>query len=345
MNSKTTYFVWCDEPGTILGMNGEGQGNNGGTPLDLTLSNLSDIGNYGWHLLRNHYSMTVNWSNFVLQNCDSTHWKPWTGTEYLLFDSETMLGCGADLIGPGESFWVHANGSDASLVMPDPVAAPAPLPPPTMNWKVRLTAESGSLIDTQTYFGARVGASSGHDHFDILKIRSYAQDYVRAFFDHPDWGRYAAPYAFDAQPFPSAGGTVTWDMKIYATDANGQVSLSWNIPPELHGGWRFYIHDKTGGVMKDMTLFESYDYPASGEDTRDFTLTATMLESLLFGDSNLDGTVDESDAVLCSRAEHGLDTLSPQQRYVSDMNGDGKVSVLDALLILRRVKNHLQTNP
>ncbi len=345
-DNNVGYFAWCTEtePGKIIGFNGETVGPDGNPrDISLTCSDEADLGNYGWNLIRNPFSLSVEWPDCILQNCLMTKYCPWNGTEYLM-DHQVDGGCGSHTIPAGASFWVHANGSDAKITFPNPFSAPRPLPPPMLHWKVQLTAKSGTLLDTQTFIGAREGALITYDQYDIMKIRSYATDYMRAFFDHPEWGRYSGPYAMDVRPFPAAGGTLTWNMKVYATNANGQVSLSWVVPPELHGGWRFYIQDKTDGVMRNMTLFNSYDYPASGEDTREFTLTATMLEVLLLGDSNLDGTVDEADAVVCLRAEHGLDTLSPQQRYLSDMNSDGKVSVLDALLILKHLRGHLGRN-
>ncbi|MHC4661914.1 MAG: dockerin type I repeat-containing protein, partial [Planctomycetota bacterium] len=59
---------------------------------------------------------------------------------------------------------------------------------------------------------------------------------------------------------------------------------------------------------------------------------------------DLDGTVTELDATLCARAEHGIDTLTPEQRYVSDLNCDGEVDTFDALLILRRLEGHISGN-
>ncbi|MHC4664267.1 MAG: dockerin type I domain-containing protein, partial [Planctomycetota bacterium] len=60
---------------------------------------------------------------------------------------------------------------------------------------------------------------------------------------------------------------------------------------------------------------------------------------------DLDGTVTELDATLCARAEHGIDTLTPEQRYVSDLNCDGNTDIFDALLILRRLQGHIPDNP
>ncbi|MHC4663719.1 MAG: dockerin type I repeat-containing protein, partial [Planctomycetota bacterium] len=199
--------------------------------------------------------------------------------------------------------------------------------------------------DTQSYIGARHGALFSHDQYDILKIRSYSLDYIRVFFDHPEWGVYSGPYAFDMQPFPTEGGTLSWKMKVHATDASGTVNLSWHLPEEILYGWRFHIRDEYEGIVRDMTLFDSHQYPAGGADTREFTVMATCFKSAILGDTNLDGTVTEADALLCARNEHGIETLTPEQRYVSDLNGDDSVNILDALLILRRMQGHLPDKP
>ncbi|MHC4740339.1 MAG: dockerin type I repeat-containing protein, partial [Planctomycetota bacterium] len=199
--------------------------------------------------------------------------------------------------------------------------------------------------DTQSYIGARHGALFSHDQYDILKIRSYSLDYIRVFFDHPEWGVYAGPYAFDMQPFPTEGGTLSWKMKVHATDANGTVNLSWHVPEEILYGWRFHIRDDYEGIVRDMTLFDSHQYPAGGADTREFTVTATCFKSAILGDTDLDGAVTETDALLCARSEHGIEMLTPEQRYVSDLNNDGKTDIFDALLIIRRINGHLPGNP
>ena len=134
-------------------------------------------------------------------------------------------------------------------------------------------------------------------------------------------------------------------MKVHATDANGTVNLSWHVPEELNHGWRFQIRDDYEGIVRDMALTGSHEYPAGGEDTREFTVTATRFKAALLGDTNLDGTVTEEDAALCARSEHGIDTLIPEQLYVSDLNGDDRTDIFDALLILRKAKGYIPHSP
>ncbi|MHC4621152.1 MAG: hypothetical protein ACYTEQ_25680, partial [Planctomycetota bacterium] len=172
------YFVWCKYPGEVAGFNGEGI--TGGTdPVQLSWTNTGSFGNDGWNLVRHPYPSALSWfGDTSLQNCQTTHWYPWNGDEYLLYDKSTG-GCGSDTIPAGASFWVHANGSNAEILFFEPGGAPRPLPPPVLNWKVRFEAKSGAYQDTQSYIGARHGALFSHDQYDILKIRSYSLDYIR----------------------------------------------------------------------------------------------------------------------------------------------------------------------
>lgn len=55
--------------------------------------------------------------------------------------------------------------------------------------------------------------------------------------------------------------------------------------------------------------------------------------TLVLGDTNLDGTVDVTDATAIQRYSAGLELLSAEQLAVADVNGDGVVDVTDATRI------------
>jgi hypothetical protein len=86
----------------------------------------------------------------------------------------------------------------------------------------------------------------------VIEIKSFAQNYIQAFFDHPEWGRYAAPYTQDTRSFPAPGKMVTWNFTVHATDAVGFVNISWSIPEQLEDGWRFYLRDDADSVTVDI---------------------------------------------------------------------------------------------
>lgn len=55
------------------------------------------------------------------------------------------------------------------------------------------------------------------------------------------------------------------------------------------------------------------------------------------GDVNRDGRIGIADAVLAERAAVGLSTLDPNQMLRADVDGDGQVTIKDALLLLQQV--------
>lgn len=65
------------------------------------------------------------------------------------------------------------------------------------------------------------------------------------------------------------------------------------------------------------------------------TLTITVQESAgLLGDVNGDGKVSTADALMVLYTANGLYTLTDQQKLAADVNKDGKVSTADALMLL-----------
>jgi hypothetical protein len=344
------YIIWAYGP-TTLGMNGDSYDGDGITELtiNLTLSGDNAVAYWGYNLIRNPFTSAVSWSICDLQNCETTHWRPWDKYKYMYewynFSGPTSSDCGSNIIPGGASFWVHSNGSNAFVTLYDPGGAPQKLSPPALQWRVQFSVRTGEYSDTATYAGARADAAEGYGPYDVVEIRPFSFDYVQAYFSHQEWGRYRGPYTQDTRPFPGIGETITWKLSVYATNADGTVNMSWTVPEILHDYWHFRLRDDETGIVRDMIDDEMYDYYAAGKDTHEFTVSATCLRKHLLGDVNLDGEVTIEDAALCARAEHGSETLSEQQQYVGDADGSGKVDAMDALLILRRIRGHLPTKP
>ena len=55
--------------------------------------------------------------------------------------------------------------------------------------------------------------------------------------------------------------------------------------------------------------------------------------TIVYGDVNGDGKVDSLDAMLIYACHNGKKALSEKQRLVADVNGDGKVDSFDAMLV------------
>lgn len=69
--------------------------------------------------------------------------------------------------------------------------------------------------------------------------------------------------------------------------------------------------------------------------TEDIKIYSHWTQNVLLGDVNGDGIVDAGDAVIISRYDAGLITLTADQLKVGDVNGDGTVDAGDAVIISR----------
>jgi len=339
------YFIWATTPGLRIGLNGQDIGGMGGQTIWLSYTDTGEFDNDGWNLIRNPFAKEISWTSLTLDKCGTTHYRPWNGTQYEWFNRSgpTSSDCGSDTIPPGASFWVHAEGDCASVIIADPGPGPAPLPvpPPVLSWRIPVTVVTGAYKDSATYLSVREGASKQHDSYDVLELRPFATTYIQAYFRHPDWGYYAASYTQDTRPLPGAGESVEWRLTVFTNDADGQVNVSWTVPPECGEDWDFYIRDEQTGDVIDLQIENLYQYAASGPDTREFTVTAVRLNAFQAGDVNRDGEISEEDALLAVRVEHALETLTPEQIGLADVDSDGKVGVQDALIIRKRIKGHL----
>ena len=96
----------------------------------------------------------------------------------------------------------------------------------------------------------------------------------------------------------------------------------------------FDLSDVDFGNYKEFTL-EVQDYATNYANlTVSLDSDSTNIE-LLVGDVNLDGSIDNLDAVTVLRYDAGSVPLSDEQKKAGDTNGDGMVDNLDATLILK----------
>ena len=63
------------------------------------------------------------------------------------------------------------------------------------------------------------------------------------------------------------------------------------------------------------------------------------------GDTDGDGEITVTDALLALQGSVGKITLSPEAQGRADVDGDGKITVTDALLILQRAVKKIEKFP
>ena len=105
----------------------------------------------------------------------------------------------------------------------------------------------------------------------------------------------------------------------------------------------------TGLVSQSQYIPQCFIIDGTGQVTEvwhaAFSSAGPLLERLLFwspsgillGDVDLDGAVTALDALLIMRAAMGLEHLSEEQAGRADLDGDGRLTALDALSLMRSV--------
>ncbi|TET38436.1 MAG: DNRLRE domain-containing protein [Planctomycetota bacterium] len=351
INPIMGYFIWNPSNNdNSLGANGSFRTEDQ-ISVNLSYTDTGNLAADGWNLFRNPYGEDGEsldaFTHIGLTDCEPTIYMAHDGNQYGWYNKATDQtgGPGQRNLNPGMSIWIHATGLTASVTYYTPKGAgepaPKPLPPPMAKWRVQLRASTAGKTDTSTYFAVREDASEQYDFADVLELRPFSADYIRVFFDNQDWGRYSAKYTQDSRPFPAEGETVSWTATVETTVADGSVTLDWDIPEHL-SEWKMRLKDVETGVIVDMSAAPGYSYTATGSDTREFTITVTRHGRYVVGDGDGNGVVDPADALLAARAEHGLVSLSASQKILLDVDGSGKVNVLDSLIICKMAKGHLE---
>ncbi len=76
-----------------------------------------------------------------------------------------------------------------------------------------------------------------------------------------------------------------------------------------------------------------------------FTLLPVQAEHIVFGDLDGDGVVSVSDAIIVLRSIVGLTNLTKKQEAAADVNQDGVINVADAITILRYIVGLVENLP
>jgi hypothetical protein len=92
----------------------------------------------------------------------------------------------------------------------------------------------------------------------------------------------------------------------------------------------------TAGLEYYIEAFDglNYQYTGSAENPIQITIRQLVSEDAK-GDVNADGEINVLDALLILRAHLGLITLTEDEMLRADINGDGQLSTLEAMVVLQ----------
>ena len=120
---------------------------------------------------------------------------------------------------------------------------------------------------------------------------------------------------------------------------NGSYTGEYHITPSLEKAKSVIGH--LYPLASDSQISKIYNDLNSSTDSFSFSDLASCASKLKyepetdFGDVNGDGEVDEMDAMLVSRYSAGLLEFNSEQIAIGDINGDGEIDEMDAMKISR----------
>lgn len=136
---------------------------------------------------------------------------------------------------------------------------------------------------------------------------------------------------------------------------SGIVKVSYaDINPNYDAGRLFEVEFEVIGTVPDGKLFVEVPVTLTVEDLRnyeDYKITPVVTDGKItmintpYGDVNLSSDTTATDALMALYSNSQLIELTDEQKTVADVNGDGKVSAADALLILQYSAGEISNYP
>ena len=203
----------------------------------------------------------------------------YNGAAYEPFDGQTP---GAE--GTLEAFdgiWVKAFKAGIQLRFPSATIAsaaavsaplggvispisPAPEKPVShlARWHMRLSVESGELLDDGNVLGQLPDSSDGYDSHDLKELPPFGEPFLTIVFPHDDWGDYSGDYATDFHAL-SKNPQGTWYFHVQTSEVGKQATLRWDGPRMILRKARLW-DEQTG---KQIRLSANGSYTFTMHDT------------------------------------------------------------------------------
>ena len=136
---------------------------------------------------------------------------------------------------------------------------------------------------------------------------------------------------------------------------SGMVKVAYaDVNPSYDAGRLFEVEFEVIGEIPDGELFVDVPVTLHVEDLRnyeDYKITPVVTDGKItmintpYGDVNLSSDTTATDALMALYSNSQLIELTDEQKTVADVNGDGKVSAADALLILQYSAGEISNYP
>lgn len=174
------------------------------------------------------------------------------------------------------------------------------------------------LADGRTYYLNITGGSSANGANTEILTNNKTSSHLFKFVKNPDGTFYILTRASkDAAAIEIANADKSSGANVAQWTVNGNACQKW-------------IADVSEPVITTSTAITT-----KPSETTITTVTTTIPEPDLKGDTNLDGTVAIADIVLLQQYMVNIQTLNEKQINVSDMNNDKLINVFDVILLKR----------
>ncbi|MFC1553148.1 beta-propeller fold lactonase family protein [candidate division KSB1 bacterium] len=227
---------------------------------DIT-STLTYTNSNGWHMLGNPYGVDIDWDDDVAvgSGMDNVYYR-WTGSEYDFYLGNGLPGGSlTSTIAPWSGFWVRTNQDAEEVTISYPgVGKMGGGELLELDWRMKISAESGENIDTHNYIGMADWADPRFDRGDVFELVSLNDEFISLSFPHNGWETNPGYYTQDIRKSSDEGSS--WDFIVMTNSSSSQVTVNWDIPDIDNSELGFMLIDELTGDRIDMQKNSSFTF-------------------------------------------------------------------------------------
>ena len=195
----------------------------------------------------------------------------------------------AGSVPPGENYPVNVTfdatgvpageyGVNLVVVSNDPVtpsfSVPVTLTVSDVILSVEIDVTAGVALDEDNVLGSAVNATDGYDpDLDLIEPDPTPNNYVTAYFPHPEWGVPAGErFQTDIRaPFDPLIEERSWPFTV-ETDQLTTVTFTFTPSFDAASGWGLWLRDETTGETHDLFPALTYQFEPDPGVSRSFTI-------------------------------------------------------------------------
>ncbi len=215
-------------------------------------------------------------------------------------------------------------------------------------WEISGSGDVTALVDLSTPFNVTIGNEEVTDESTIAEVVAMAQTLssaeVQVWWANDGNGDSVATskVTLVGATIPDGGSETiaTTTTTEETTEAQVEETTTTTAATEET---TIATEQTTTNAGEETTTTAKEETSASPEETT--TTAAAVSGAVIYGDINLDGSVDITDAVLLNKVAAGMVSLNEQAIQNSDCNGDGNHDQSDVIVLMKFLVNLVKTLP